>query len=161
IRYALRFDEHSWGTVLRTFDQHPGYPAAIWLFSAPVRAGAGGITPASMQLSAQLVSAFAALLLLVPMFYLGKAMWDARVGFGGALLYEFLPISGHHLSDGMSESLFVLWVACGLLCGVWAMQSGRLRWFVACGVMTGLAYLTRPEGAIVLAATGLALLIVQ
>lgn len=161
IRYALNFDEQSWGTVLRSFDQHPGYPAAIWLVSAPVRAWAGGVTPESMQLSAQLVSALAAVLLLVPMFYLGKAMWDARVGFGGALLFQYLPLSGHHLSDGMSESLFVLWISCGLLCAVRAVQSGRLRWFAACGVTTGLGYLTRPEGGIVLAAAGLALLVVQ
>ena len=25
IRYALRFEEQSWGEVLRSFDQHPGY----------------------------------------------------------------------------------------------------------------------------------------
>ncbi len=161
IRYALRFDEQPWGEVLRTFDQHPGYPSAIWLVSMPVRAWAGGVTPETMQFSAQLVSALAAMLLLLPMFYLGKALWDARVGFGGALLYQYLPLSGHHLSDGMSESLFVLWIAWGILCALWAVQSGRLRWFAACGVMAGLAYLTRPEGAIVLAAVGLALVAFQ
>jgi 4-amino-4-deoxy-L-arabinose transferase-like glycosyltransferase len=95
------------------------------------------------------------------MYFLGKAVWDARAGFGGALLYQFLPLSGHHLSDGMSESLFVLWIACALLAAVWGVQSGRVRWFATCGLMTGLAYLTRPEGAIVLAAAGLALLAMQ
>ena len=37
IRYALRFEEKAWAEVLRSFDQHPGYPLAIWLVSLPVR----------------------------------------------------------------------------------------------------------------------------
>ncbi|MCI0684055.1 MAG: glycosyltransferase family 39 protein [Gemmataceae bacterium] len=156
IRYALRFEEKSYGEVLRSFDQHPGYPIAIWLTSLPLRAWAG-TTPDVMQWSAQLASSLAAVLLLVPMFYLGKALWDARVGFGAALLFQFLPMSGHHLSDGMSESLFVLLVAAALLCGIWALQTRRLFWFAACGAGSGLAYLTRPEGAVVLAAVGLTL----
>lgn len=156
IRYALRFEEKSYGEVLRSFDQHPAYPLAIWWTSIPLRAW-GGTTPEVMQWSAQLVSALAAVLLLAPMYYLGKALWEARVGFGGALLYQFLPMSGHHLSDGMSESLFVLFVASSLLCGVRALQSRRPVWFIACGTVSGLAYLTRPEGAVVLAAVALTL----
>lgn len=156
IRYALRFEEKPYAEVLCAFDQQPAYPLAIWFTSMPLRAW-GGTTPEVMQWSAQLVSALAAVLLVVPMFYLGKALWDARVGFGGALLFQVLPMSGHHLSDGMSESLFVLFVAAALWCGVLALQGRRWHWFVACGTMSGLAYLTRPEGAVVLAAVGLTL----
>jgi hypothetical protein len=156
VRYALRFEEKPYGEVLRTFDQHPAYPLAIWAVSMPLRAW-GGTTPEVMQWSAQLVSALAAVLLIVPMYYLGKALWDARIGFGGALLYQILPMSGHHLSDGMSESLFVMFVAWSLWCGVRALQNRGPHWFIACGALSGLAYLTRPEGAVVLAAVALTL----
>lgn len=161
IRYALRFEENTWGDVLRSFDQHPGYPAAIWLISQPMRALAGETTPEVMRLSAQLVSALAAILLVVPLFYLGKSLWDVRVGFGGVLLFECLPLSGRHLADGISESLFVCFVAWSLVLGVWSIQTRQARWFAGCGLAAGFAYLTRPEGVIVLAAVGLVLLAMQ
>jgi hypothetical protein len=161
IRYALRFDEHSWGEVLRSFDQHPGYPLAIWLTSLPVRALTGEMTPELMMTSAQLVSALAALLLIWPMFYLGKALLGPAAAFGGVLLFQCLPVSGHHLSDAVSESLFCLWIASALLFAVRGMETFAPRAFALSGLFAGLAYLTRPEGALAAAATGLALCVTQ
>jgi len=161
IRYALRFDEHSWGDVLRSFDQHPGYPLAIWLTSLPVRALAGETTPELMVTSAQIVSWLAALLLIWPMYYLGKALLGPAAAFGGVLLFQCLPVSGHHLSDGVSESLFCLWIASALLFAVRGMQTLRARLFVLSGMFAGLAYLTRPEGALAAAAAGCALCLAQ
>lgn len=161
IRYALRFDEHSWSEVLCSFDQHPGYPAAIWLVSLPVRAVADEVTPELMVLCAQLVSAFAAALMVMPAFYLGKALWNAQVGFGAAILFQCLPVTGHHLSDGITESLFILLVTSALMFGGWAIDGLARRHFAMCGVCGGLAYLTRPEGALTVAAAGLVLLGMQ
>lgn len=161
IRIALQLEQKPWDQVVRSFQQHPGYPVAIWAVSIPVRAWTGETTPDVMRVCAQLVSALAALVLIVPMYYLGKALWDARIAFGAALLFQLLPMSGHHLSDGLSEALFVLMVACSLLGGVRGVQTGRLGWFLFCGAAGGLAYLTRPEGALVPAAIGLALLVMQ
>jgi hypothetical protein len=161
IRYALQFEARPWGDVVRSFDQHPGYPFAIWLASMPVRALVGDATPEAMRLSAQLVSGLATVLLIVPMFYLGKTLWDARIGFGGALLFQLLPMSGHHLSDGISEALFVLLVAGSLLGGVHGVQTGRPGWFLLCGTSGGLAYLTRPEGALVPVAVLLTIVAMQ
>jgi Dolichyl-phosphate-mannose-protein mannosyltransferase len=161
IRYALRFEEQPWGEVVRSFDQHPGYPFAVWLVSMPIRTWAGVTSPEIMQLSAQLTSALAAVLLLVPMFYLGKAVWDVRIGFGASLLFQFLPVSAHHLTDGISESVYLLFVSWALVTAVWGLQTRRSRWFLVCGVSIGLAYLTRPEGALLLCAVGLTLLGLQ
>jgi 4-amino-4-deoxy-L-arabinose transferase-like glycosyltransferase len=162
IRYALELESShlSWGKVLRKNDQHPGYPLAILAIAQPVRAIVG-LTPYSMQLSAQLASALAAVLLVVPMFYLGKTLLNQTVGFWGALLFQFLPLSGHLMSDGCSEALYFLFVASAMLTGVKAVQ-GNSPWpFGLCGLFCGLAYLTRPEGAVVLPATGMVLLAMQ
>jgi hypothetical protein len=161
IRYALRFDEHSWGEVLRAFDQHPGYPLAIWLTSLPVRAVAGETTPELMVKCGQLVSALAAILLVWPMYYLGKALLGPAAAFGGALLFQCLPVTGHHLSDAVSESLFCLWIASALLFAVRGMAPLRPRLFVLAGGFAGLAYLTRPEGALAALAAGCALCLAQ
>jgi hypothetical protein len=145
IRYTRQFDEMPWTDVLKGQHQHPGYPAAVWLMSRPMIA-VWGMTPLVMQRAAQLVSLIAALLLAVVMFQLGKRLWDRFVGFWAALLFQFLPGSGHHLSDGISDGLFLLFVASAILCLVRAMQSNRTRDFAIGGAFIGLAYLTRPEG---------------
>src|SRR5436309_1437020 len=66
IRYALQFEEQDWRTVIRHNHQHPGYPLTVLTVSIPVRALCGGTTAEAMQLSAQLASALAAVLLVRP-----------------------------------------------------------------------------------------------
>src|SRR5207253_5991880 len=119
IRYALEFERQdlTWADILRKNDQHPGYPLAILAVSYPVRHFLGGITPESMRLSAQLASSLAALLLVIPMFLLGKLLRDRALGFWAALLFQILPVVSHILTDGISDALF-------LLCCVWSIYFG-------------------------------------
>ena len=151
IEYALQLDKSNWGDVVRGEHQHPGYPFVVWLASKPVCA-IRGTTPEAMQLSAQLVSLVASLFLAALMFRLGIRLWDRYVGFWGALLFQFLPGSAHHLSDGISEALFLLCVASAFLLFVRGIQTKRSLPFALGGAFAGAAYLTRPEGLIVLAA---------
>ena len=160
IRYALQFEHKSWSDVLHGNHQHPGYPLAVWAVSRPVRAWAG-TDALTMRISAQLASTLAALALLVPMFYLGKELFDRQVGFWGALLFQYFPVSGHHLADGISEALFLFLIAMALWRGVLAVRNYRAREFAWCGFWGGLAYLTRPEGALVVLAVGLVLIAMQ
>jgi len=156
IRYALQFESKSWKETLLANHQHPGYPLAIWAVSQPVRALAG-TDAVTMRLSAQLASTLAALALLVPMYYLGKELFDRQIGFWGALLFQYLPVSGHHLSDGISEALFLFLVTMALWRGVPAVRGYKPLEFAWCGLFGGLAYLTRPEGALVVLAAALVL----
>src|SRR5579862_5816508 len=81
-------------TVVHDAAQHPGYPAALLLMSVPVRYFSHDDLPTTMQRSAQLTSVFAAVLLVVPMFLLGRELFDRRIGFAAALLFQCLPTSG-------------------------------------------------------------------
>jgi hypothetical protein len=152
IRYALQFERISWPTVLKDNHQHPGYPALVWLMSVPVRALDGETTPENMELSAQVVNLFAALLLIVPMYLLGRQFFDRPVSFWGTLLYQYLPISAQHLSDGISEPMYLVLLVSGLLQAVHAVRERQIGRCALCGVFAGLAYLTRPEGAVILPA---------
>src|SRR5947209_4880368 len=67
IRYALELERYPWKEVLERSLQHPGYPIVLLAVSWPVRHFLGGINPISMQLSAQLASALAGVLLVIPM----------------------------------------------------------------------------------------------
>src|SRR5262249_17996251 len=99
IRFAWQLEHQPWKQAIRHADQHPGYPRAILTPSLVVRT----LTPAPfavvMQLSAQLASALASVLLVVPMFYLGRELFDRRVGFWTSLLFQCLPATSRVLAD--------------------------------------------------------------
>jgi hypothetical protein len=161
IRYALQFEGRarlphvrSWRDVIRANHQHPGFPLSVLAVSLPVRYWCGGTSAAAMQLSAQLASSLAAVLLVIPMFYLGKVLFDRGVGFWAALLFQCLPVSGHILSDGLSEALFLLLSTTSLLCAAHALRGTSWMGFVVCGAFGGLAYWVRPEGGLLLVAAG-------
>lgn len=150
IRYALEFETKSWSETVRGQHQHPAYPLLINLFSRPIRAVLGETTPDAMRWSAQLVSLVSCLLLVFPTYYLGSILGHRAYGFGGAVLFQFLPVPAHNLSDGLTESTYLLFVASGLWMLIRGVCDGGLWRFVASGVFAGLAYLTRPEGAEIL-----------
>lgn len=160
IRYALEMEEKSWAEVVYSLEQHPGFPAYLLLVSYPIRAVLG-TTPDSMMWSAQLANALAGVLLVIPMYYLAREFFGRREAFGVAVLFQVLPVTLQVTSDGLSEGLYLL-MALSSLC--LAAQGMRLRsvWRMGlAGLTGGLAYLTRPEGAIVVAAAGGVLLAAQ
>ena len=158
IEYAWKLQHQPWGQVIREAPQHPGYPLAVWAVSIPVRHWLSGDLCDVMVLSAQLVSALASCLLVLPMFYLGRELFNRRVGFWGAALFQCLPVAARVMSDALSEATFLLVSTVTLLLAVRALRSHSVLRFALCGVCGGLAYLVRPEGALSVAATGLVLL---
>lgn len=161
IRIAWDLQHHPWPEVFRGADRHPGYPLTIAAASMPVRALVSGPDTATMQLSAQLACAAASLLLILPMYYLGRELFDRTTAFGACLLFQFLPSSSRVLGDGLSEGVYLVCAVTALLLATRGLRSGSVLRFILCGVCGGLAYLTRPEGLLVVAATGLVLLAAQ
>jgi hypothetical protein len=149
--------EGDWPKVIRSAAQHPAYPAALLVVSLPVRRWYGGELPLAMQWSAQLTSVFASVLLVIPMFLLGRGLFDRRAGFVAAVLFQCLPTSGRLMADGLSEPVFLLFTCTALLCAHHGLRKGSPGWFAGVGLFGALAYLTRPEGAFIVAATGLVL----
>lgn len=157
VRIAWRLEHGDWSKVLPHAHQHPLYPAALLAVSWPVRHFLPNDLPFAMQLSAQLTSAIAGVLLVLPMFLLGRELFDRRVGFGASLLFQCLPSGGRVLGDGLSEALFLLMAVWALYFATLGLRGRSLVPFVLAGVASGLAYLTRPEGLIIAAVTGLVL----
>ncbi len=165
IRHAWQFrqaDLADWPGVLAHSEQHPLYPLWILAVSRVLEPFHLGPTADLMRLSAQLASVIPAVLLVLPLFALGRTMFDRRVGFISALLLQCLPVTGRILADGLSESTFLLFATSSLYFGFIALrQTGQPRHFALAGFFGGLAYLTRPEGAFLVAATGVVLLAAQ
>jgi Dolichyl-phosphate-mannose-protein mannosyltransferase len=163
IRYAWLLGHHPWVDTIRDVrqEQHFGYPMAILAVSYPVRQFVTGPETTVMQLSAQLTSCLASVLLVVPTFYLGRELFNRGVGFWAALLFQCLPAGGRVFADGLSEGVFLLFAATALFGSVRAFRAHTPAWFALAGVAGALAYLTRPEGALIVAAAGVVLIAVQ
>lgn len=138
----------------------PGYPAAIILMSWAVRPFTGGVTTEAMALSAQLVSAVSAILLVIPLFLLTRRLFDRNVAVAAVAMFEVLPVYVDVSSDGISDSLWLLTAAWAIWFEVRAVEQERiLRAFVyglGAGAFCGLGYWIRPDAAVVALAAGLA-----
>ncbi len=161
VRIAWRLEHGDWKKVVPHAAQHPLYPAALLAVSWPVRHFLPDDLPLAMQFSAQLTTAIAGVLLVVPMFLLGRELFDRRVGFFATLLFQCLPSGGRVLGDGLSEGVFLLFAAWALYLAARALRGRSAVPFALAGAASGLAYLTRPEGLLVAAATGLVLVAAQ
>jgi hypothetical protein len=160
IRYALQLEKDP-ARALRENRQHPGYAVAVLAMSWPVRAVLGDQECRSWQLSAQFVSAISSVLLIFPMYFLGLAFFDRRAAFWGTAVFQCLPAVHRVMSDGLSDTLYLLLASSVLLLAVWSFRRRSALGFILCGVGGGLAYLTRPEGALLVAVIGLVLLLSQ
>jgi hypothetical protein len=158
ILIAWRLEHEDWRSVLPSVNQHPGYPLAIVPLAAAVRAFYPDDPVHVMHLAAQLADVLFSLLLIFPVYYLGKELFDRRVGFWAVVLLQCLPATGRLMVDGLSEPVFLFFAVGGLCCACRGLRTGRPAWFAGAGLLGALAYLTRVEGALVVASTGLVLL---
>src|SRR5437879_2839886 len=78
IRYALEFETADWKDVTNHHDQHPGYALTVLAVSQPLRSASGRADAATMQLAAQLTTVLAAMLLLYPMYHVGRLLFNRR-----------------------------------------------------------------------------------
>ncbi|MBX9582262.1 MAG: glycosyltransferase family 39 protein [Gemmataceae bacterium] len=135
--------------------QHPpGYPAAVWLTAKLVRAAADRPHPEAYLLSAQLVSAAAAVLLVVPVYFTGRMLFGRSAGFAAALLISVLPTPARLTSDALTEGMYLLAAMTAVTLGVRAVRRPGVGGFLLCGLAVGATYLVRPEGLMVAGAVG-------
>jgi hypothetical protein len=161
IRIAWQMEHQPWGEVMRQAPQHPGYPLAVLAVSHAIRPFVPGNLATAMQWSAQAASALASVLLVIPMFYLGRELFDRRIGFWAAVLLQCLPTSGRGMADGLSEPAFLLAASASLACACCGLRRGSWLALGGAGLFGALAYLCRPEGGLLVAFTGLVLLAAQ
>jgi hypothetical protein len=161
IRYAYCLEHQPWKQVLRDSLHPPLYPLTVLAVAVPARHLVHSADVLTMQYSAQAASALAGVLLVIPMFYLGKHLFDRRVGFWSALLFQCLPVGSHALSDGLTEGVFLLLTASFLLAAAHALRRRSALYFAICGACSGLAYLARPEGAALALVLGAVLVVYQ
>lgn len=158
IEIAQRLEQEPWSTVLREAPQHPLYPVHILAAAKVYRAVAQQpLTNLDWQQCAHAANVLMGTLLSIPLFLLCRRLVGAWTAFGAALLFTVLPVPAQVTSDTLSEGTYLFWCAAAL----WLLAEGLCRggwtWFAVAGLASGLAYLARPEGAL-LPIAGLAVL---
>ena len=149
IEIAQRLESESWSTVLREAPQHPLYPVHI-LWTAKVYRGliSRPLTNPDWQQCAHAANVLMGVLMSIPLFLLCRRLVGAWTAFGAVLLFTVLPVPAQVTSDTLSEGSYLCWCAVAL----WLLAEGLCRgtwvWFAGAGLASGLAYLTRPEGAV-------------
>jgi len=152
IRYAVSLEQQPSLALLRQAQQPPGYPTAVLAASWPIRAVKGDASPETMVLCAQVASAVFGVLLVFPMVGLGTELFDHRMGYLAAALFQSLPAWLRYTSDGLSEAVFLFWLATAIWLAARALGRRGTWSYAGCGLAAGAAFLTRPEGAEVVVA---------
>ncbi len=151
IRIAREFQTRPWIDAIRGADQHPLYPALVAV-AEPVVSLFLGKGPETWRVAAQSVSAIAAVALLFPLFGLARVLFNEQIATLAAVIYVLLPLPSEVGHDTLSDSLALLGFVSALRLGEMALHSRGWNASVACGLVAGLGFLTRPEVLVVPAA---------
>ncbi len=157
IQFASRLQQEPWVKVLREANQHPLYPIHVLVVSSILQGTNAAPDCLAWQRSAQVANALAGVLLAIPIYLLGRHFFGRRVGFTAALLFQLMPVPARITADALTEGTFLFLAAAALLFAAWGFQRRTWGWFALCGLAGGLAYLTRPEGALLILCTALML----
>lgn len=93
-----------------------------------------------------LVSVLFSTVIVVPVYYLGKKLFDAKAGLIGAVIAAFHPYLYKYSGSVLSEAVFFYLFTCSVLFGLCARSEGKKLYAALFGFFAALAYLTRPEG---------------
>jgi Dolichyl-phosphate-mannose-protein mannosyltransferase len=147
-----------WIDVVKKAEHPPAYPAAILAMSKLVRKAAHP-TVEEMALSAQLVSAIAGVLLVVPFYFLSRRVFDRNTATAAVAVFMVLPVGVEVTSDGISDGLFLLTAVSAMWFAVRALERERpitaLGYGLGTGLCCGLGFLVRPDSLIIIAGIGL------
>lgn len=138
---------------MRLQDQHPLYPALVLgthkvLDSIRAIFGVVPVDPVqSWSLAAVIVTLVGGAAVVIAVYLLANALFDARVALIAALLAavaaEFCQLSADALSDMPHLSVY-LWA---MAAGIHGLRDRKRVWLFIAGVLSGIAFLFRPEGA--------------
>ncbi len=100
----------------------------------------------NFEVAGILVSVMFGALLVLPVFYLGKAIFNEKIGILSALLAAVHPFLYVYSGSILTESTYFFLLTTSVYVGWEAFRKGRIRNIFLFGLFSALAYLVRPEG---------------
>lgn len=152
IPLAKAFASGNFREALGTTGQQPLYPFLIALFSR--------FTP-DMEIAGRLVAFLSGILLIFPVYSLGKQLVNQRVAFFSTLLFVLHPYFRRFSADVLKESTYLFFLALALWFTWKAIQREEKFSFLLVPIWSLLAYLIRPDGLEIFLITSLHLLLIK
>ncbi len=144
IREAQIIERGDYALGLLDAVDHPIHPLLIAAAHHWINPDPG---PYAWQTAAQAVAAIALVLAVVPLYLLGRDLFeDETTATLGCLLVFGNPVLAYVGVNVLSESSFLLFWLFGLWASVRFLREGRFGWLPPAIGFGALAYLTRPEG---------------
>lgn len=98
------------------------------------------------ELAARTVSILAGTLLVVPVYFLGKAVYDQTVGLIAAAFVAIFPLLAFQSTLILTEALSMLFGGLAVLFGLLMLRRYSIAFALLAGASAGLAYLSHPQG---------------
>ncbi len=153
VTYAKTFTENPAPTI-RSNDQHPGFPAMIFLTHQAVKTFS--TDPVwSWLYSAQITALVFRLLSIIPLYFLARMLVGPKLCFWSMFVLLLSPDLTKYGSDGLSDWPHLFFLSSALLAMIYAAQKKKLWPWPLVGLLTGLGYLIRPECAQIIIYAGL------
>jgi len=98
------------------------------------------------ELAGKSVSTFFGILIILPVYFLGKQIFDSKVAFFSSLFLVVHPYVRRFSADVLKESTYLFFLATAL-CLAWkAIQEEKKYGFLFIPLFSAFAYLVRPDG---------------
>lgn len=110
-------------------------------------------------LAGQLISLFALVLALIPLYLLTKEIFDEKVAFWAGLAFALSPMFNAHAVDLIRDPIFLFFVAWSVYFFWRALTAPKCLFFVLASISSVLALLCRIEGVFLFAVFLLVLLV--
>ena len=114
----------------------PVYPVLIAFVSLFIK---------NFEIAGILISVIFGVLLVIPVFYLGKEIFHEKVGMISGLVVAVHPFLYTFSGSVLTESTYHFFLATSVLFGWYAFRKGRFYHVLLFGLFAALAFLTRPE----------------
>ena len=133
-------------TTIRQSPIHPGYLFTLLFAKRIVASSQDTNQLTDWILPAQCATLACRLATILVLYLMGRLLVGPRMSFWGAFIVCFLPYPAKYGSDILSDWPHLLFLVLGLYLLTLHMMSSRMLLVFLLGLVTGFAYLVRPEG---------------
>jgi len=149
---VLQGDEAEYARLAENLVKRHGYlgmregPQVMYPPFFPALIAAASVVVESYEVGGRLITVLGGLMLIVAVFAVGTEMYGRGIGLLAAALAACHPVLIALSGAMVSESVYLPLTLSGTYFGLRALESRGWGSAVSCGILFGLAYLTRPDG---------------
>lgn len=122
-------------------NQQPLYPLIVAFVSRWVP---------DFEFAGKLVSSFFGILIIFPVYFLGKRIFDEKIAFFSSIFLVIHPYIRRFSADVLKESTFLFFFGAAIWFAWRTIQNEKKYHFLIISILSVLAYLVRPDGIEVL-----------